>query len=342
MPKPTNINTNSKLGQSVVSDFHPPWWARNRHIQTIWPRFFQRRMPLDIRMQRLTLPDGDFVDIAWGTEPEKITGIVVFFHGLEGSVRSHYANDMMATLEQQGLLVVLMHFRGCSGEQNTLPRAYHSGETEDALFFLNYLQELYPDTPKVAVGFSLGANMLLKLLGENPQQQYLQAAVAVSAPMLLDECATSINQGFSRLYQKYLLGSMVKNLLSKIEKMSYPNELTSARVKKLRSFREFDQHVTAPLHGFSGADDYYRQCSALGYIKDIRTPTLVLHAKDDPFMNDKVIPASHQLSPLVRLEVSKYGGHVGFMQGSPWRPKIWMHKRVKDFISGYLGANGCK
>jgi predicted alpha/beta-fold hydrolase len=287
-------------------------------------------------MQRLTLPDGDFVDLAWGAEPEKITAIVVLFHGLEGSVRSHYANDMMATLQQQGLLVVLMHFRGCSGELNTLPRAYHSGETEDAQFFLQYLHELYPHVPKMAVGFSLGANMLLKFLGENPQQQYLQAAVAISAPMLLAECANSINQGFSRLYQKYLLGSMLKSLLSKIDIMDYPNNLTAGQVKQIRSFREFDQHVTAPLHGFSGADDYYQQCSAMGFLKNIQIPTLVLHALDDPFMNHKVIPASHELSPLVRLEVSKYGGHVGFMQGTPWRPQIWLHRRVKDFIGSYL------
>jgi uncharacterized protein len=324
------------LGLAVTSSFHPPWWATNRHVQTIWPRFFQRRMALTVRKQRLTLPDGDFVDLAWGAAPAELRGVVVLFHGLEGSIHSHYANDMMATLEKQGLQVVLMHFRGCSGEVNLLPRAYHSGETEDALFFLQLLQQLYPDTPKVAIGFSLGANMLLKLLGENPAQTYLQAAVAISAPMRLAECADSINRGFSRLYQKYLLTSMLKNLRNKMQRMTFPAALSAEKVSQLRNFRDFDHHVTAPLHGYAGADDYYQKCSAIDYIKHIQTPTLILHAKDDPFMNHKVIPSLQHLSAAVRLEVSEHGGHVGFMQGSPWRPKIWLHKRVSEFLADYF------
>jgi predicted alpha/beta-fold hydrolase len=328
----------SALGQSVVSEFQSPWWARNRHVQTIWPRFFQRRMALTTRKQRLTLDDGDFIDLAWGAAPAQLRGIVVLFHGLEGSIHSHYANDMMATLEKQGLQVVLMHFRGCSGEVNLLPRAYHSGETLDPLFVLKYLHSLYPDSPKIAVGFSLGANMLLKLLGENPDQKYLQAAVAISAPMRLAECADSIDQGFSRLYQKYLLCSMLKNLHNKMQRMSFPAALSIEKVKDLRNFRDFDHHVTAPLHGYAGADDYYQKCSAMDYIKFIQTPTLILHAKDDPFMNHKVIPVAQQLSSAVRLEVSEHGGHVGFMQGTPWRPKIWLHKRVSEFLADYVNT----
>lgn len=216
--------------------------------------------------------------------------------------------------------------------------AYHSGETEDALFFLRLLSELYPHTPKVAIGFSLGANMLLKLLGENPTQTYLQAAVAISAPMRLAECADSINRGFSRLYQKYLLTSLLKNLRVKMRSMSFPPsiDLSAGRLKQLRNFRDFDHHVTAPLHGYSGADDYYQQCSAMDYIKHIQTPTLILHARDDPFMNHQVIPSAQQLSASVRLEVSEQGGHVGFMQGTPWRPRIWLHQRVSAFLADYV------
>ena len=126
-------------GQIIKSCFRAPAWARNRHIQTIWPRFIQKRMPLKYTMERLELPDSDFIDIAWGPQPEKPTGIVAMFHGLEGSIRSHYANDMMASLSRHGWQVVMMHFRGCSGEPNRLPRAYHSGETEDPSFFLEWL-----------------------------------------------------------------------------------------------------------------------------------------------------------------------------------------------------------
>ncbi|HAW76020.1 MAG TPA: hydrolase, partial [Alteromonas australica] len=206
-------------GKIVKSQFRIPTWAKNRHIQTIWPRFIQKRLPLTYGMERLTLPDDDFVDVAWGPKPAEPSGVVVLFHGLEGSIRSHYANDMMATLSQGGWQVVMMHFRGCSGEANLTPRAYHSGETGDPAFIINFLQQRYPDTPKAAIGFSLGGNMLLKLLGEHPDSLGLKAAVAVSAPLKLDECATSVNQGFSKVYQKYLLGSMKKNLLKKMQRI---------------------------------------------------------------------------------------------------------------------------
>lgn len=336
-----NNEFNQLHGELVESDFAPPWWARNRHIQTIWPRFFQRRRSFFPRIQRLKLPDGDFVDLAWGRQKNNFKGIVVIFHGLEGSVNSHYANDVMAHFEQQDWMPVLMHFRGCSGAANLTQRAYHSGDTEDALYFLDWLENLYPDVPKAAVGFSLGANMLLKLLGENPQQMNLKAAVAISPPMRLEECASSINQGFSRLYQKYLLKSMVNNLIDKLEDVDYSAfpMINREKVKSLKSFREFDDLITAPVHGFGNADNYYEKCSAMGFLKKIMNPTLILHAKDDPFMNEAVIPLASDLSPFVRYELSEKGGHVGFMQGSPINPRIWFHTRVSDFLKPFLQAN---
>jgi hypothetical protein len=179
--------------------------------------------------------------------------------------------------------------------------------------------------------------MLLKLLGERPQQSIIKAALAISAPLQLAECAQSINQGFSKLYQSYLLKSMVTNLRHKMSIMDYQNHLTIKYkdLHQLKNFRDFDQHVTAPLHGFLGADDYYLRCSAMPYLSKIQTPTLVLHAKDDPFMNENVIPRTDQLSQFVRVELSEHGGHVGFLQGSPWRPKIWMQQRVSDFLTRF-------
>ena len=325
-------------GKIVNSDFTPPWWAKNRHVQTIFPRFFQKRKPLTYRRQRLTLPDGDFIDLAWGLDVQEPTGLVVIFHGLEGSVKSHYANDIMAECQQQGWLPVLMHFRGCSTEPNLTTRAYHSGETEDALFVLDWLSKQFPELPKVAIGFSLGANMLLKLLGENPRQSFVQAAVAVSPPLRLAECAKSINQGFSRLYQQHLMRSMVGNLKEKMDKVDFSSvlKLDKDQLSVLKTFRDFDQHVTAPLHGFDGADDYYRKCSAIHYLKTIMTPSLILHAKDDPFMNEKVVPEAEQLSPMVCMELSEKGGHVGFLQGKPWRSEVWMHGRITAFIAAHL------
>ncbi|QJR80833.1 hydrolase [Alteromonas pelagimontana] len=329
---------NLSHGKIIKSDFSAPRWARNRHVQTIWPRFLQRRLPLRFSMERLTLPDGDFVDLAWGPRPKKMTGIVALFHGLEGSIRSHYANDIMATLSINGWQVVMMHYRGCSGEPNRLARAYHSGETGDPAFFLDTLSARFPTIPKVALGFSLGGNMLLKLLGENPAQQWLQGAIAVSAPLKLAECSQSINHGFSRIYQKYLLRSMKSTLKQKMKYINYHEliSLTPDDVDAIHSFRAFDEKVTAPLHGFADAQDYYEKCSAYHFLSAIHCPTLLLHSVDDPFMNHLVIPKETELARAVTVEISDRGGHVGFMQGNPLNPTVWLQQRVKRFVEQYL------
>ncbi len=329
-----------KTGNRVkFSDFTPPFWARNRHVQTLWPRFLQRRTPFIFRTEKLRLPDNDFVKLVWGQpeKTEKSRGLAVIFHGLEGSIKSHYANDLMAFLQKLGWQTVLMHFRGCGGEPNSTARAYHSGETEDATFFLNWLDNKFPAIPKVAIGFSLGANMLLKMLGENPSQKLLKAAVAISAPLRLDECSRSINEGFSRVYQNYLLKSMIKTLRTKMQSINYDGliNIQDKQVSDIQNFRQFDEHVTAPLHGFGSADDYYQKCSAIGFLKHIETPTLVLHSVDDPFMNEAVIPDDHDLSDSVEFELSLKGGHVGFMLGTPWNPSIWFHQRVADYIASF-------
>ncbi|WP_158972725.1 hydrolase [Paraglaciecola sp. L3A3] len=329
---------NVRYGEIVTSKFVPPWWAKNRHVQTIFPRFLQKRASLNYRKEKLTLPDGDFVNLVWAGDVQKSLGLIALFHGLEGSIRSHYTNDMAANLVSQGYAVVLMHFRGCGGEMNLRPRAYHSGETEDAWFFLNWLEQKFPETRKAAMGFSLGANMLLKLLSEQPKQKILKAAMAISVPFNLDLCSDSINQGFSRLYQAYLLKSMINNLLMKMRKIDYKNllKVSPEQIKQFKSFREFDQNVTAPLHGFLGAKDYYQQSSSINFLAHIATPTLILHALDDPFMHESILPNKQDISANVGLEVSERGGHVGFLQGSPWRPKIWMHQRTNDFMTPFF------
>lgn len=327
-----------EFGCIVESEFRPAWWARNRHIQTIWPRFLQKRKSINLSWQRLELQDGDFIDLAWSPKPVQEKGIAVLFHGLEGSAKSHYANDMLSVLHQSGWRAVLMHFRGCSGESNRLPRAYHSGDTDDAIHLLDYLQQKFPHLPKVGLGFSLGANMLLKLLGEKPEQTWLKAAVAISPPFRLANCAESIGKGFSNVYQKYLLDSMCSKFIEKMNKVDFRDylQITKDKVSSLRSFYEFDQLITAPLHGFNSAEDYYRKCSASVFSKHIQTPTLILHAKDDPFMSEAVVPHASELSSSVRVELSEKGGHVGFMQGTPWDPKIWLHQRVPEFFKRFM------
>ncbi len=324
----------------IKSDFTPPWWARNRHIQTIYPRFFQRRKQLITRMERVDLPDADFVNLVWGV-PEKgfkPKGLMIIFHGLEGSIHSHYTNDVMAESLAKGWQPVLMHFRSCGGVLNLTARAYHSGETEDATYVLNKLKNDFPDLPRIAIGFSLGANMLLKLFGEQANQNYVDAGIAISTPFKLDECARSINSGFSQFYQKYLLKSMRNTLIAKMRSINYDAliQLKQEQVREISSFREFDEKVTAPVHGFKDADDYYRQCSAISYLKSIQTPTYILHSKDDPFMNENVVPTVNELSSKVTLELSEKGGHVGFMTGTPWRPITWFHQRIFAYAERFV------
>lgn len=315
--------------------FTPPLWARNRHIQTIWPRYFIKRPALKHTKQRLELPDGDFVDLAWSERPVNCKGLVVLFHGLEGSIESHYAHNIMAELVNDNWWAVMMHFRGCSGEPNRLTRSYHSGDTGDAMFLLQHLQDIHIDAPATfAVGFSLGGNMLLKLLGENPGQDWIKAGIAISPPLQLAECADNIGKGFSRHYQNYLLKSMCDNMLAKMQRMDMSDALTisAEEISNISSFREFDQHITAPLHGFKDAEDYYRQSSSGNYLHLIDTPALVIHSQDDPFMTENVVPDKNRVSPLVQMEISRFGGHVGFMQGSPWNPVNWYHQRVLDYL----------
>jgi predicted alpha/beta-fold hydrolase len=338
----------STFGKVVPSAFKAPSWARNAHVQTIFPRFLVKKPELNIANERIETPDGDFLDIAWclpeNRPPQSAKGVVVVFHGLEGSVNSHYARHLIKRLSDDGFIVALMHFRGCSHEVNLTPKAYHSGETVDPMQTINHAKARYPNLPVFAVGYSLGGNMLLKLLSDTAGQKILSAAVAVSAPLLLAECALRMQRGFSRLYQYYLLKSMKSNLYNKMKRidMRHLLSINEREVKSIATFREFDQEVTSQLHGFDGADDYYAKCSAMPMLKNITTKTLVLHAKDDPFMTEAVVPSDLQLSKSVAYELSEKGGHVGFLQGTPFAPKLWLQERISQFfheqVKGILPA----
>ncbi|MDP5293484.1 hydrolase [Oceanimonas sp. CHS3-5] len=314
------------------SRFQPPWWARNPHLQTILARTLHRTRQL-YQNERLELPDGDFVDLAWATPLQsKQAPLVVLFHGLEGCVQSHYVQGMMAALHGRGWQPVLMHFRGCSGEPNRLLRAYHSGAIEDPAFVLQVLRRRFPGRPMAAIGYSLGGNMLVNYLASH-RRNPLCAAVVVSAPLQLAACADRIGQGLSRLYQRYLLGRMKHNWQRRLARHRHSALASSVtNLARVNSLRAFDDHITAPLHGFADADDYYRRCSGLPKLADIITPTLVLHAADDPFMTDAVIPEADALPPAITYELSRHGGHVGFMQGRPWRPRYWLEQRVPAWL----------
>ncbi|MFP4611173.1 MAG: hydrolase [Thiohalophilus sp.] len=324
---------------SIVSSFTPAPGLGNPHVQTLLPRFINRR-PLAVSWQELPLPDGDFVDLAWRTQPASsvTTPLVAVFHGLEGSLCSPYARDILHAIEQRGWHGVLMHFRGCSGRLNRLPRSYHSGETGDARYFLSWLREQYPHAPLAAVGYSLGGNMLLKLQAEWGAESPLRAAVSVSAPLKLAVCADRINQGFSKVYERHLVKSLVRKVLTKFADHDYEQliGLTPQQIAKARTFRRFDNLFTAPIHGFADADDYYQKSSAFDYLGDIRQPALIVQAFDDPFMTPAILPDGQQLPANVRLAVSRRGGHVGFVSGSLMRPRYWLTEAVPDYLAGFF------
>lgn len=227
-----------------------------------------------------------------------------------------------------------MHFRGCGEKPNLLPRSYHSGENGDAKEFISYLHKKYPMSKLYAVGYSLGANMLLKLLGEEKKSVLLEKAVAISAPMQLDVSANDINQGISKYYQHRLVKELNKSLDAKYDKHDMESLLKLKRsdIKNLKTFWDFDEAYTAPVHGFTCAQDYYTQSSAKQFLKDIEIPTLIIHALDDPFMSAKILPTEEEMSKSITLEVSEYGGHVGFISGTIFKPEYWLEKRIMSFF----------
>jgi predicted alpha/beta-fold hydrolase len=286
-----------------------------------------------LETERLELPDGDFLDLHWTVGKGK--AIVIVLHGLEGCSQSHYARGLLQTLHQQGLRAVVMHFRGCSGTPNRLPRSYHSGDTGDLAYLVHTLSTREPHTPLAAVGYSLGGNVLLKWLGQAGALAPLSAAVAVSVPFSLAEAAQRVNRGFSRLYQWKLLRSMRRRISAKLKEMPLP--IKTSNPSELHSFRQFDDCVTAPLHGFRNADHYYAVASSRQYLCTIAVNTLILHACDDPFMTATAVPIESDLSPSVELELYARGGHVGFIAGHwPWRPRYWLEQRIPEYLEQQL------
>lgn len=313
--------------------FHPPWWIRNPHLQTLWPYVFKSHYSLELIPERLELPDGDFIDLLWTNNKSK--HIVIVIHGLEGSVHSHYVPRILSAIKDHHWCGLFMHFRGCSGEHNRLPRSYHSGDTGDIKFLIESLHKRYPQSSISAIGYSLGGNALLKYLGEDTTDKRLQCAVSVSVPFDLDIGARRLEKGLSRIYQRYLIRKLQKKCINKFQKISPPVNISN--IKNLKTFRQFDDQITAPLHGFSGVDDYYNRSSSRQFLKSIHCPTLIIHAKDDPFMTDESIPTQSELSKHITLELSEHGGHVGFVSGQyPWKTEYWLEKRIPEYIKSKL------
>jgi predicted alpha/beta-fold hydrolase len=316
--------------------FTPAFGLKSSHFQTIYSSLFRKLPNLSFEIEKFTLRDGDFLECYWHKTANHITNtsIVILFHGLAGSYKSPYIQGAMQALCAAGFSTVLMHFRSCSGVDNLLPCSYHSGETNDANEYITNITTRYPNAKIFAVGYSLGANMLLKLLGEKADKNYLSAAIAISPPMKLDVCTNRMNHGFSRYYQHRLVKDLNKALDKKYDKhdMQKLLGLSRKKIKSLKTFWEFDEAYTAPIHGFASAQEYYTQCSSKQFLKYIQTPTLIIHAKDDPFMTMEVLPTKEECSENISMELYENGGHVGFISGSFFRPEYWLEKRVVDYL----------
>jgi predicted alpha/beta-fold hydrolase len=299
-----------------------------------------------LRREVLKLPDGDETAIDWVVETEgtpKSAPLLIILHGLEGSADSTYARMLMHAAVARQWRCCVLHFRDCGDYRNVLPRRYHAGETNDLRYFLETLRKSPEDAensgPLMAVGYSLGGNVLLKYLGEAGDRTPLRAAAAVCVPLDLHACAEALNQGFSKLYEHYLLKRMKKSITKKFDRHTAAFNWEKAMTAK--TFAAFDDWVTAPLHGFLGMKDYYDKCSSIHFLKTIERPTLVINALDDPFMTPDVIPDESRLSENVTLEVSQHGGHVGFINGgTPWRPTFYLPSRILDFLRPYAAIPG--
>ncbi len=322
------------------AEYQAPAWLPGGNLQTIYPLLLARRPAFSYRRQRWDTPDGDFIDLDWTENQDSGSRIeddarplLVLFHGLEGSSRSHYALALMQAATTRGWRGVVVHFRGCSGELNRLPRAYHSGDSAEIDWILRRLRYQYPAAPLYAAGVSLGGNALLKWLGElgTAATDVVHRAAAISAPVDLNAAGTALEQGFNMVYTRHFLVTMKKKSLLKLQK--HPRLFDAARVRAARTLREFDDLVTAPLHGFNGVDDYWTRGSSKPWLARIAVPTLLLNARNDPFLPATALPGINQVSATVTTTFPDEGGHVGFISGSFPGTLDWPAQAVLGFLS---------
>jgi len=326
----------NESGTSISDNFRPPLWLQSRHLQTLGGRFFRRCAWTSYERKRIDLEDGDFIDLDFDQSEEFFRdasrGNVLIVHGLEGCSYSGYVLTTIRHLRNRGFGCVAMNLRSCSGEPNRTPQFYHSGQSIDLRRMIRNLSKTIEDKPFAVVGFSLGANILLKYLGEEGSNSPLSAAVAVSVPFDLSAGADFIGKGFSQVYEKYFLYQLKLKLRRKAERRSYDLDLSN--LNEMNTIRAFDDAYTAPLHGFQSAEEYYQQSSCDEFLNSIVTPTLVIHSRDDPFVPARSIPEETlQENPSITSRLSERGGHVGFIAG--WKQTgavFWAEETLSRFL----------
>lgn len=321
--------------------YSPAWWLPDRHSRTIWGRLFRRTPLLPLRSERWVTADADFVELVRLDAPCGRPHLLML-HGLEGTPRSHYARGMFHEAARRGWAADLLVFRGCGSEPNRAPRFYHSGDTGDLDVVARRLLAADTAAPFFVAGVSLGGNVLLKWLGELGEAvpDRIVAAAAVSVPFDLERASRHIDKGFGQVYQHHFLRSLRRKALAKLDQ--YPTLMPRARIESVRTLYDFDDLVTAPVHGFEDAADYYARSSAIRFLSGIRVPTLLLSAFDDPFLPADVLATVAEVvesNPSIEIEFPATGGHAGFVSGTnPFRPFYYAEWRVAEFLERTLVA----
>lgn len=331
------------MSMSSSDTFEPAWWLKNPHAQTMWGKFARRPGKVRMRPECLTASDGDNIELHHLDGGSERAPRVLLLHGLEGSTRSHYVGGLVDQARRRGWGATLMMFRGCGSAPNIARRFYHSGETTDVAFVLDILSRRSPRTPWFLAAVSLGGNVLLKWLGEIGDRfpRQVVAAAAVSVPFDLEAGARHISRGFARVYDRNFVRSLRRKAAAKLAR--YPDLFDHRKLELARTIYEFDDAVTAPVHGFADARDYYDRSSSLAFLDRIRVPTFLLSAADDPFLPGDVLHRVQRVadrSPTLTLELSPHGGHVGFVAGRfPWRPRYYAEERVFRFFEAHWSAD---
>lgn len=331
------------MSRSSEHTYTPAWWVPGAHLQTLWGKLVRRPPNVPTRSERWSTPDDDVLEIRRLDAPQGSppgTPRLLVLHGLEGTIRSHYLRGLLAQARDAGWAADILIFRGCNGEMPRARRFYHSGETTDLDMVVRRLVRENPAQPLVVAGFSLGGNVLLKWLGEQgaaaPAQ--LRAAAAVSVPYDLARGSRFIERGFSRVYTRHFLRTLRVKALAKLAQD--PGVYDETALRAARTIADFDETVTAHLHGFSNADDYYDRSSSIGFLGAIRRPTLLLSAFDDPFLPREVLDTVAILASrnsCLLAEFHERGGHVGFVSGRwPWRPTYYAEARIISYFRQQL------
>jgi predicted alpha/beta-fold hydrolase len=309
---------------------------RNKHISTILPSLLRKEAYCPYVRERVYTKDGDFFDVDW--IKNSYESLVVLLHGLEGSSSQHYVRSQADLFSNKGFDIAAINFRSCSGEMNQTTRLYHSGETEDLDLLVNTIRQKDIYKKIFLIGFSLGANVSLKYLGEKSRTS-VDGCVAFSAPIDLRACSYELASGFSRFYS-YVFMSTLRKKVKYLQKKHKLKALKEIKPRKLKTFLDFDELITAPLHGFKSAEDYWAKSSSKQFLGDIKVPTLIVNAKNDPFLSPECYPSDVEINnSLITTIYPEFGGHVGFIEGK-LNDNTWMELKAYEFIQKILSIEG--